>query len=218
MIGRIITASTRPTVNIVRPLAEAGPAKKGGSPGCRPPTRGRARARARGPRVPESVDHTGDGRQQVDDVARARREPARRVVGDVEGDRDGERRGDHQGERSAEQRPWDQRCDVVAEPLAARDVLRGGGESGDRLADEERREPGEDEQDEDPGAPGAAGEDAVTRPSDSAPRRGSVGAFVAVTGAPWGSFVDAWVQVRALRWPGTSVARPGPSSAGVSLP
>ena len=32
MIGRIITPSTRPTVNIVRPLVEAGPAKKGMKP------------------------------------------------------------------------------------------------------------------------------------------------------------------------------------------
>jgi hypothetical protein len=32
MIGRIITASTIPTVNIVRPLVEAGPAKKGRKP------------------------------------------------------------------------------------------------------------------------------------------------------------------------------------------
>ena len=34
MIGRIITASTRPAVSIVRPVAEAGPAKNGMKPRC----------------------------------------------------------------------------------------------------------------------------------------------------------------------------------------
>ncbi len=34
MIGRIITARTRPTTNIVRPVAVAGPAKNGIQPRC----------------------------------------------------------------------------------------------------------------------------------------------------------------------------------------
>ena len=62
MIGRIITtASTRPTVNIpVRPLAEAGPAKKGKKPQGvgRPLVEGHEHGRE-DRRSPESVDHTG---------------------------------------------------------------------------------------------------------------------------------------------------------------
>src|SRR3712207_8848041 len=59
---------------------------------------------------------------------------------DVQGDGHGERRGDQQGEHGPEQGAQHERADVVAETLAAGDVLRRGGEGGDGLADEERRQ------------------------------------------------------------------------------
>ena len=72
MIGRIITASTRPATSIVRPVAEAGPLKNGIQP-----TWSASHSwmldggGAEDGDAPEAVDDARDRGQQIDDVARA---------------------------------------------------------------------------------------------------------------------------------------------------
>ena len=74
MIGRIMTASTMPTVRIVRPVPDTGageerePAEVVDEPGVDGLHRGREHADA-----PEAEDHRRHGGEQVDDVAEAPR-------------------------------------------------------------------------------------------------------------------------------------------------
>jgi hypothetical protein len=76
MIGKIITASTRPTLRIVRPVFDAGPAKNGmnerwsAQPGVR-----RLHLGGQEEDAPEAVHDAGDRCQQVDGVAEALGQP-----------------------------------------------------------------------------------------------------------------------------------------------
>ena len=71
MIGRIITASTTPTVSIVRPLVDVGPAKNGMNPRLSS-SHGYmllGSDRRQHGDAPQAVDDAGDRGEQVDEVA-----------------------------------------------------------------------------------------------------------------------------------------------------
>ena len=89
MIGRIMTASTMATVRIVRPVPETGPLKSGNQPRFSvEPGVERLHGRGEDDDAPEAEDDGRHGGEQVDDVAEALGEPARRVVRDEERDAD----------------------------------------------------------------------------------------------------------------------------------
>ena len=112
--------------------------------------------------APEAEDDRGHRREQVDDVAEALREPARRVVRDEEGDADRERDGDDQGDRRGPDGAEDEGADVGPEAVGlALDLGRIDDEGRDALGDEEDRDGRQDDEDEAAGEGGAAAEDAV---------------------------------------------------------
>ena len=106
MIGMTMTASTMATVRMVRPVPETGPAKSGNQPKMSPTVdverlhEGREDGDA-----PEAEDDRRHGGEQVDDVAEACGEAARRVVRDEEGDADGERTAMSRARKAAQMVP-----------------------------------------------------------------------------------------------------------------
>ena len=149
MIGRIITASTRPAMIIVRPVADAGPLKNGieAEVVLEPPQQPDG-VRAEHGDAPEAVDDARDRRQEVDHVAHRLGDPARRDVADEQRDRDRHRDGDHDRDGRGHDRAEDQRPDELDQALAAGHVGGVRRQRGHGLHDQEQRDSGERGQDE----------------------------------------------------------------------
>ena len=120
--------------------------------------------------TPESVDHRGYGRQEVDHIAQDRGEPGRGVVGDVEGDADGHREGHEEGQAGDQNRTEDQRAHILPEAgcpppaqgfdgLGALPPVPDEGREG--LENQEEGHSSQGQEDEDSGPPGAESEDPV---------------------------------------------------------
>jgi hypothetical protein len=72
MIGRIITASTRPAVSMVRPVAETGPAKNGSQPSHSLSQVARPTEAGPSTDAPHNPDEAGHRGEQIDQVAQRR--------------------------------------------------------------------------------------------------------------------------------------------------
>ena len=119
---------------MVRPVAEAGPAKNGMKPRCvGQPVVDREQVRAEERQAPQAVDDARDGGQQVDEVAERGGQPAGGVVRDDQRDAEGERGGDQQGERAASRVPNSSGHDVGDEVRGAGQVVAVGAEGREAL-------------------------------------------------------------------------------------
>src|SRR5699024_7552225 len=120
--------------------------------------------------APEAVDDRGDGREQIDDIAEHRGQPARCHVRGEQSDAQSEGSRDDERDRRREECADDQRPDIGEESPAAGD-LRGvaqlGGDRVLRLCEQEQGHSGEDEQDQDAGDERGGREDPVAGADDS---------------------------------------------------